>query len=328
MHPTLTQRTGAPCTRVLGIGAYRPERVVSNDEIVGPIESSDEWIRERSGVRTRHFSRPDESMLDMAEHAALRAIEHAGLDAPSIDGVIVGSVTHDMFTPAAAPMLADRLGLDAPVAFDLAAACAGYCHGIGVASDMIRAGSATNVLVIGAEKLTRVLDMTDRGTAFIFGDGAGAAVVGPSDHVGIGPTIWGSDGSAWQAISPNVQPDGSMGPHITMQGQSVFRWAVWSMAPVALRAVAAAGLTVDDIDVFIPHQANVRIIDAMAKQMKLPERVTIARDIVDTANTSAASVPLATERLLRDGDAKSGDIALQIGFGAGLAYAAQVIEIP
>ena len=163
---------------------------------------------------------------------------------------------------------------------------------------------------------------------FIFGDGAGAAIVGASDHVGIGPTIWGSDGAAWEAIRPNVLEDGSPGPTITMQGQSVFRWAVWSMAPVALRAIDAAGLSVDDIDVFIPHQANVRIIDAMAKQMKLPERVVIARDIVDTANTSAASVPLAAERLVREGQAKSGDLALQIGFGAGLAYAAQVVEIP
>lgn len=325
---TITQRTGAEFTRVLGVGAYRPERLVTNDEIVAPIDSSDEWIQERSGIKTRRFARPDETMLDMAEAAAREAIANSGIDPSLIDGVLVGSVTHHLFTPAAAPMLADRLGLDKPAAIDIAAACAGYCFGIGLASDMIRSGDASHVLVIGAEKLTDVLDLTDRGSAFIFGDGAGAAVVGPSDHVGIGPTIWGSDGAAWEAIRPNVLEDGSPGPTITMQGQSVFRWAVWSMAPVALRAIDAAGLSVDDIDVFIPHQANVRIIDAMAKQMKLPERVVIARDIVDTANTSAASVPLAAERLVREGQAKSGDLALQIGFGAGLAYAAQVVEIP
>lgn len=324
----LVQRTGAHHTRILGFGGYRPQRLVPNSEIVEAIDSSDEWIQERSGVRTRHFARDDETMLDMAESAARDAIARSGVDPGTIDGVILGSVTHDMFTPAAAPMLADRLGLDSPVAFDLSAACAGYCHGIGVASDLVRAGSANTVLVLGAERLTSVLDPSDRGTAFIFGDGAGAAIVGASDHVGIGPTIWGSDGAAWEAIRPNVLEDGSPGPTITMQGQSVFRWAVWSMAPVALRAIDAAGLSVDDIDVFIPHQANVRIIDAMAKQMKLPERVVIARDIVDTANTSAASVPLAAERLVREGQAKSGDLALQIGFGAGLAYAAQVVEIP
>ena len=263
----------------------------------------------------------------MAEAAAREAIANSGIDPSLIDGVLVGSVTHHLFTPAAAPMLADRLGLDKPAAIDIAAACAGYCFGIGLASDMIRSGDASHVLVIGAEKLTDVLDLTDRGSAFIFGDGAGAAVVGPSDHVGIGPTIWGSDGSGWESIR-QVGEGHQADPKITMAGQSVFRWAVWSMAPVALQAVEAAGLTPDDIDVFIPHQANTRIIDAMVKQMKLPEHVKVARDIVDMANTSAASVPLAAERMIREGQAKSGDIALQIGFGAGLAYAAQVIEIP
>ncbi|MBE7371173.1 MULTISPECIES: beta-ketoacyl-ACP synthase III [Dermacoccus] len=324
---TITQRTGAEFTRVLGVGAYRPERLVTNDEIVGPIDSSDEWIQERSGIKTRRFARPEETMLDMAEAAAREAIANSGIDPSLIDGVLVGSVTHHLFTPAAAPMLADRLGLDKPAAIDIAAACAGYCFGIGLASDMIRSGDASHVLVIGAEKLTDVLDLTDRGSAFIFGDGAGAAVVGPSDHVGIGPTIWGSDGSGWESIR-QVGEGHQADPKITMAGQSVFRWAVWSMAPVALQAVEAAGLTPDDIDVFIPHQANTRIIDAMVKQMKLPEHVKVARDIVDMANTSAASVPLAAERMIREGQAKSGDIALQIGFGAGLAYAAQVIEIP
>ena len=324
---TITQRTGAEFTRVLGVGAYRPERLVTNDEIVGPIDSSDEWIQERSGIKTRRFARPEETMLDMAEAAAREAIANSGIDPSLIDGVLVGSVTHHLFTPAAAPMLADRLGLDKPAAIDIAAACAGYCFGIGLASDMIRSGDASHVLVIGAEKLTDVLDLTDRGSAFIFGDGAGAAVVGPSDHVGIGPTIWGSDGSGWESIR-QVGEGHQADPRITMAGQSVFRWAVWSMAPVALQAVEAAGLTPDDIDVFIPHQANTRIIDAMVKQMKLPEHVKVARDIVDMANTSAASVPLAAERMIREGEAKSGDIALQIGFGAGLAYAAQVIEIP
>lgn len=324
----LRQRRGHEFTRVLGVGGYRPEKIVPNADVIGPIDSSDEWIQERSGVRTRHFARAEETMLDMAEQVGLDVLRRTELDPARLDAVVIGSVTHDLFTPAAAPMLAARLGLDHPAAFDLSAACAGYCHGVGLASDMVRAGSAEHVLVIGAEKLTKVLDPTDRGTAFIFGDGAGAAIVGPSDHVGIGPTIWGSDGEQWETIRPDIPDDGSPGTTIRMQGQSVFRWAVWGMAPVALRALDAAGITVDDLDVFIPHQANARIIDAMIKQMKLPSRVRVARDIVETANTSAASIPLATERMIRDGEAKSGDIALQIGFGAGLAYAAQVIEIP
>lgn len=323
----MTQRRGHEFTRVMGVGACRPERLVFNDEIVGPIDSSDEWIRERTGIVSRHFASPETTVIDMAEEAARKAIAAANIDPALIDAVVMGSVTHRMITPAAAPILADRLGLNKPAAFDIAAACAGYCYGLGVASDLIRGGSANYVLVIGAEKMTDVLDLTDRGSAFIFGDGAGAAIVGPSDHAAIGPTIWGSDGSGWEMIRQR-QDHYSSEPKLSMQGPSVFRWAVWSMAPIALQAVEAAGLTIDDIDVFIPHQANERIIDAMVKTMKLPDTVKVARDIRDMANTSAASVALACERVIANGDAKSGDLALQIGFGAGLAYAAQVIEIP
>lgn len=323
----IAQPRGHEFTRLYGIGAYRPQRIVPNSEIVDAIDSSDEWIQHRSGIKTRRFARPDETLVDMAVEASKAAVEKSGVDRSLIDGIVVGTVTHNMFTPAAAPMIADRLGLNKPAALDVSAACAGYCYGVGVADSWVRTGMANYVLVIGGEKLTDVLDLTDRGSAFIFGDGAGAAVIGPSDHPGIGPTIWGSDGSGWEAIR-QVGDVPSADPRITMQGPAVFRWAVWQMAPVALKALDAAGLTVDDLDVFIPHQANVRIIDAMAKQMKLPEHVKIARDIVDMANTSAGSVPLAAERLISEGIAKSGDIALQIGFGAGLAYAAQVIEIP
>jgi len=241
-------------------------------------------------------------------------------------------VTHPYQTPAAAPIIADRLGLRC-AAFDISAACAGYCHGISLANDMVRGGSARFVLVIGVEKLTDFTDVTDRGTAFIFADGAGAAVVGPSDFPGIGPTIWGSDGSQWETIKQkeswlDVRDQGLDHPTIEMAGQSVFRWAVWSMAPVARQAIEAAGITPEDLDAFIPHQANMRIIDAMLKQLKLPADIPVARDIVETANTSAASIPLATERMLREGEIPHGGLALQIGFGAGLVYAAQVIVLP
>jgi 3-oxoacyl-[acyl-carrier-protein] synthase-3 len=316
----------------MGVGGYRPERVVPNSEIVDAINSSDEWIRERSGIVSRRFAAKDESVIDMSEAATREALDSAGLEAAQVDAVIVATVTHPYQTPAAAPILADRLGIRG-AAFDISAACAGYCHGISLASDMVRGGSAQHVLVVGVEKLSEFTDPTDRGTAFIFGDGAGAAIVGPSDTPAIGPTVWGSDGSQWQTISQRdswieVRDNDLAWPAIGMAGQSVFRWAVWGMAPVAQKALDAAGVRAEDLDAFIPHQANMRIIDAMIKQLKLPEDIPVARDIAETANTSAASIPLATERMLREGEVPHGGLALQIGFGAGLVYAAQVVVLP
>ena len=328
----LTTSTGAEFARIMGVGGYRPERVVPNSEVIEKINSSDEWIRERSGIISRRFAAPDESVVDMAEHAHREALELAGLEAGQIDAVIVATVTHPYQTPAAAPILADRLGIQG-AAFDISAACAGYCHGIAVADNMVRGGSAQHVLVVGVEKLSDFTDPYDRGSAFIFGDGAGAAIVGPSDTPAIGPTVWGSDGSQWKTISQRdswieTREKNIDFPAITMAGQSVFRWAVWGMAPVAQKAIDAAGIRAEDLDAFIPHQANMRIIDAMIKQLKLPADIPVARDIAETANTSAASIPLATERMLREGEAPRGGLALQIGFGAGLVYAAQVVVLP
>jgi len=330
---TITPSQGSAHSRLMGVGGYRPERVVMNAEIVDQIDSSDQWIRERSGIVSRRFAAKDESVVDMAEAATRDALESAGLEAAQVDAVIVATVTHPYQTPAAAPILADRLGIRG-AAFDIGAACAGYCHGVSLASDMVRGGSAQHVLVVGVEKLSDFTDPHDRGTAFIFGDGAGAAIVGPSDTPCIGPTVWGSDGSQWQTISQRdswveLKDAGGIGsPAIGMAGQSVFRWAVWGMAPVAQKALDAAGVRAEDLDAFIPHQANMRIIDAMIKQLKLPEDIPVARDIAETANTSAASIPLATERMLREGEAPHGGLALQIGFGAGLVYAAQVVVLP
>ncbi len=327
-------RDSAPAqhSRMMGIGGYRPRRVVPNSELVERIESSDEWIRERSGIIERRFAGEGESVIDMSVFAATPALEMAGISAQELDVVIVATISWPYQTPGAAPMLAERLGSKA-AAFDISAACAGYCHGISLASDMVRAGTARHVLVVGVERLSDFTSRDDRGTAFIFGDGAGAAVIGPSETPGIGPTIWGSDGEKWEAISQtdswiDVHEKNLGWPHIGMQGQTVFRWAVWGMAPVARRALEAAGVTVDQLDAFIPHQANVRIVDAMAKQLGIPADVAIARDIAYTGNTSAASVPLAMERMVRQGEVPRGGLALQIGFGAGLTYAAQVVVIP
>ena len=330
---TLNPPAGAKHARIWGVGGYRPERVVTNEEVCTWIDSSDEWIRERSGIVTRRWAAPDESVVDMAEHAARKALAAAGINPSQVGAVILATVTHPYQTPAAAPILADRLGATPAAAFDISAACAGYCHGISLANDMVRGGSAEYVLVVGVEKLSDFTDKHDRGTAFIFGDGAGAAVVGPSDFPGIGPTVWGSDGAQWETISQRdpwtrVRDHDVDWPAIGMAGQSVFRWAVWSMAPVAQAALDKAGVSADDLDAFIPHQANMRIIDAMIKQLKLPAHIPVARDIAETGNTSAASIPLATERMLEQGEAPHGGLALQIGFGAGLVYAAQVVVLP
>jgi 3-oxoacyl-[acyl-carrier-protein] synthase-3 len=331
---TLNTRTGAAHARIWGVGGYRPERVVTNDEICEHIDSTDQWIRERSGIVTRRFAALDETVVDMSAAAAGDALRSAGVTGSQIGAVIVATVTHPYQTPSAAAMLADRIGATPAAAFDISAACAGYCHGIALANDMIRGGSAEFVLVVGVEKLSDFTDKTDRGSAFIFGDGAGAAVVGPSDFPGIGPTVWGSDGSKWETISQRnswieVRDNSDIEwPAITMQGQSVFRWAVWDMAPVAQAALDQAGIKADDLDAFIPHQANNRITDALVKQLKLPADLPVARDIKETGNTSAASVPLATQRMLDSGQAPHGGLALQIGFGAGLVYAAQVIVLP
>lgn len=333
MSPLVTP-TGAAHAKLTGIGAYRPERVVTNEEICQLIDSSDEWIRERSGIVTRRWAAHGQTVVDMAEHAGAEALESAGMTGADIDVVLVATVTHMYQTPAAAPLVAHRLGATPAAGFDISAACAGFCHGIGLASDMVRGGSARNVLVIGVEKLSEITDPRDRSSAFIFGDGAGAVVVSASDTPGIGPTLWGSDGAMWDVITQNqswdqLREDPELEwPTLRMAGQSVFRWAVWQMAPIARKAIEAAGITPDDLAAFIPHQANVRIIDAMVKQLGLPQHVPVARDIAETGNTSAASIPLAMHRMLADGSAPSGGLALLIGFGAGLSYAAQVVELP
>ncbi|MFJ5550552.1 ketoacyl-ACP synthase III [Streptomyces sp. NPDC093225] len=323
---------GSPYARILGVGGYRPTRVVSNDVILEKIDSSDEWIRSRSGIATRHWASPEETVAAMSVEASGKALADAGVSADQIGAVIVSTVSHFRQTPAVATEIADRIGAHKPAAFDISAGCAGFGYGLTLAKGMVVEGSAQYVLVIGVERLSDLTDLEDRATAFLFGDGAGAVVVGPSNEPAIGPTVWGSEGDKSETIKQTVPWDqyktGDRFPAITQEGQAVFRWAVFEMAKVAQQALDAAGLTPDDLDVFIPHQANMRIIDSMVKTLKLPEHVTVARDVETTGNTSAASIPLAMERLLATGKAKSGDTALVIGFGAGLVYAATVVTLP
>jgi 3-oxoacyl-[acyl-carrier-protein] synthase-3 len=331
---TLSISDGATHAAVLGVGAYRPTRVVPNSEVIDAIDSSDEWIQQRSGIKQRRFASAEETVQMMSVAASREALEHAGVDARQIDAVIVATVSHMLQTPAIATAIAHELGTDQAAAFDISAACAGFCHGVALAADMVRGGSAGHVLVIGVERLSDITDSTDRGTAFIFADGGGAVVVGPSATEGIGPVVWGSDGEQydlirqkedWRDVIASAKPEM---PNLVMQGNAVFRWAAYSMAKIGQQALDRAGVTADELDCFVPHQANMRIIDAMARAMKLPDTVRIARDIAEQGNTSAASIPLALHRMIADGDAKSGDTALLVAFGAGLAYAAQVVVVP
>ncbi|MDP9318028.1 MAG: ketoacyl-ACP synthase III [Actinomycetota bacterium] len=334
MTVSISTSQGAAHASILGIGGYRPSRLVSNAEICERIDSSDEWIRTRSGIIERRWAEPHETVGYMSVGAGRKAIERAGIQPAQLDCVIIATVTHLMQTPALATLVSEELGATPAAAFDLSAACAGFCHGISLASDMVRSGTAKHVLVIGVERLSDITDRDDRSTAFIFADGAGAAVVGPSETEGIGPVAWGADGSkfdlirqkeSWTDVLAMETP--SM-PNLRMDGNPVFRWASFEMAKVAREAMDRAGVSVDDLDVFLPHQANMRIVDAMARTLKLPERVAIARDIAHQGNTSAASIPLAAEAMLESGEAMSGDVALMIAFGAGLAYAGQVVRLP
>jgi 3-oxoacyl-[acyl-carrier-protein] synthase-3 len=347
MTAKIQPSSGAPYARILGVGGYRPTRVVPNEVILEHIDSSDEWIRSRSGITTRHWAGPDETVAEMSIAAAGKAIAAAGIDAEQLEGVIVATVSHFKQTPAIATEIAHRISAGNPAAFDISAACAGFAYGLTIAKGMVTEGSAKYVLVIGVERLSDLTDLEDRATAFLFGDGAGAVVVGPSDEPAIGPTVWGSEGDKADVITQTVAwdrfwsedaeqaarlPVDSQGkvkfPALSQEGQTVFRWAVFEMAKVAQQALDAAGVTADQLDAFIPHQANMRIIDSMIKALKLPGHVAVARDVETTGNTSAASIPLAMERLLATGQAKSGDTALVIGFGAGLVYAASVVTLP
>jgi 3-oxoacyl-[acyl-carrier-protein] synthase III len=329
---SITTSRGAEHARILSVAANRPERVVMNEELVDAIDSSDTWIRERSGIISRRFAAAEETVIDLAAPAAQQAIERAGLSPADIDTVLVATMSHQLQTPSAAALLANRIEAPRAVTMDVNTACAGFAYGVSLASDMVRGGSARNVLVVGAETMSKIIDPTDRGTAFIFGDGAGAAVIGPSSTPAIGPTIWGSDANQWEAIrsehSYQEYRAGAAWPTLRMAGPKVFRWAIWEMSPVAQKAVDAAGIEMSDLAAFIPHQANMRIIDQMAKQLRLPDHVAIARDIAESGNTSAASIPMAMNRLLEEGQVASGGLALLIGFGAGLSYAAQVVELP
>jgi 3-oxoacyl-[acyl-carrier-protein] synthase-3 len=329
----LNQSTAVAFSKIYSIGAARGDLTVTNDDVAGPINSSDEWITQRTGIITRTRASKDRSLMDMAVEASNEAIKKAGIQPSEIEAVIFSTITHPYQTPSAAALLAELVGANPAPAFDISAACAGYCYGIAQADSLVRSGTAKYVLVVGGEKLSDFIDPTDRSISFLLGDGAGAAIVGPSDTPGISKSVWGSDGSKWEAVGMTGSlldfRDGTAAwPTLVQEGQTVFRWAVWEMVKVAKEALEVAGVKAEDLNAIVMHQANERIIDEMAKQLALPDHVVVARDIKTSGNTSAASIPLAMHALLEQGHIKSGDLALQIGFGAGLAFGAQVVVVP
>jgi 3-oxoacyl-[acyl-carrier-protein] synthase-3 len=321
-------------SRILGVGAYRPNRLVSNEEVAAPIDSSDEWIRKRSGITTRRFAAEDESVVSMAAEASLKALAQAGVAPESVDTVLLASMSYLEQSPAGAPQVAHLIGAKEPGAMDVGAACAGFCYALATGDALVRSGTSRHVVVVGSEKMSDIVSGTDRGTAFLFGDGAGAVVLGPSDEPGIGPVAWGSDGGRRELIAHDRTwldvRDEPAGPWPTLRraGPEVFRWAVATAPRVARRALDLAGLLPQDVAAFIPHQANGRIIDSVARELQLPEGVAVAREVVSVGNTSAASIPLAMEDLLNSVALPSGSPALLVGFGAGLVHAAQVVVLP
>ncbi len=311
--------------RILSFGGYRPATVVTNDDLAARVDTSDEWIRSRVGIVSRRFAGPDETVTDMAAAAGGKALAGSGLSPADIDLVIVATCSNEAAIPNVSAVVAHRLGIVAPGAYDVNAACAGFCYALANASDAIRAGTARHVLVIGSEKMTAWIDPDDRSTCIIFADGAGAAVVGTSadgEPPGIGPVVWGSAGD----LAPKIGiPDRHS--YMYQEGQAVFRWATTALHPIAVRACERAGVAVGDLAAFVPHQANLRIVEAIARRLGVP-RGRVADDIVHTGNTSSASIPLALSRLAEQGELRPGSAALLLGFGAGMCYAAQVITVP
>jgi 3-oxoacyl-[acyl-carrier-protein] synthase-3 len=313
-------------TRILAFGGYQPARVITNDELAAAVDTTDEWIRSRVGIASRRIAGPDESLADMATAAGGKALAASGLSAADIDLVIVATCTAETAIPNVAATVATRLGIAAPGAYDLNAACAGFCYALATASDAVRTGTSRHVLVVGAEKLSQWVDWTDRSTCIIFADGAGAAVVGPvSDPQagpGIGPVVWGSDGAMADKIE--IKDRNSF---LMQEGQAVFRWATTALHPVARKACELAGVDPTELAAFVPHQANLRIVEAIARKLGAPQ-ARVADDIVHAGNTSSASIPLALSRMIERGEIGAGEAVLLLGFGAGVSYAAQVITVP
>lgn len=319
----------------MSVGAYRPATVVDNSAFAGLIAGdADAWLRRRTGIVERRYAGADESVVTMAVDAGRDALHAANMTAAQIDCVIVATSTHMQATPSAAVAVAHRLETHHAPAFDVSAGCAGFNYALSIAVDQIAAGTCRHVLVVGSEKLSANLNQHDRTTAPLFGDGAGAVVVGPAPTPEIGPVVWGSDGSRGDAITQyptwaDLRADPTVGaPSVAMDGPAVFRWATSMLPKISAELLGQHTDVVRALRAFIPHQANARIIDNAVRAVGLPGSVAVATDVTTSGNTSAASIPLAMHALLAAGDAAPGDLAALVGFGAGLCWAAQLVTLP
>jgi 3-oxoacyl-[acyl-carrier-protein] synthase-3 len=310
--------------KILSVAAQRPAAIMTNDQMIGDMDTDDAWIQARTGIRTRGVANDEETLIELSAGAASKAIAASGIDPKSIDLTIVATSSNPIVTPGIAPPLTGKLGLTSG-AFDVMAACAGFCYSLNIAADAVRTGSAKNVLLVGAERITDRMDPTDRNTAFLFGDGAGAAIISATEIAddGIGPVVWGSDGALANYIHVPVGEK-----YLHMDGQGVFKWAITKVADIAREACERAGIAPSELTAFVPHQANLRIIEAVARNLKLGEDTVVADDVRYAGNTSAASVPMALTRLKEEGRVQPGDPTLLIGFGSGMTWASQVIRCP
>ena len=321
-------------SRVSGIGVYRPKRKVTNDEIAPLIDSSDKWIRERSGIIERRYADDSETVSSMAAEACEQALKDSKISSKDIDLVILATATNPAQLPNLAMEIATKIDATNAGAYDIGAACSGFSYGLSIASQAVLSGDCNNVIIVGSERMTDFVSEKDRGTAFLFADGAGAFVVSASEKTEISAPTWGADGNLndWICMTKDWptymnEKDGDF-PALKMEGQKVFRWAITEMVGIAHKTLEKAGIGVEDLGAFVPHQANQRITDHIAKSLNLPPHVAIARDGINMGNTTAATIPLALDTLRRNGEVKSGDLALLMGFGAGLAYSGQVIVVP
>jgi 3-oxoacyl-[acyl-carrier-protein] synthase-3 len=312
-------------TRIAALGHYQPAKVLTNEDLASIVDTSDEWISSRVGIKTRHVAGPEEPVDELAAHAGAKALAAAGLTPADVDLVLVATSTAIDRSPNTAARVAARLSMGSPAVMDLNVVCAGFTHALATADHAVRAGSASRVLVIGADKMAAVADWTDRSTCVLVGDGAGAAVVeatGAAEEPGIGPVVWGSAPQMGHAVRIEGTP-----PRFAQEGQAVYRWATTQLPPIARMVCEKAGIAPEDLAGVVLHQANLRIIEPIAQRLGAVNAV-IARDVVVSGNTSAASIPLALSKLVARGEVTTGAPVLLFGFGGNLSYAGQVIRCP
>ena len=319
-------------SRIIGTGRYLPERIMTNHDLEKIVDTTDEWIRTRTGVERRHVVEPEQTTSEMCVEAAKKAMEAAGVTPRDIDMVITGTTTPDLIFPNVSTIIQHRLGIPACTAFSLEAACTGFIYALTTADKFIKAGEAKCVLVMGAECITKLIDWSDRNTCVLFGDGAGAAIVVPSDEPGIISTALGADGQYREllyypvGVSTDLKVAGTEDANIIMKGNEVFKVAVKTLGAIAEEALSKAGVSKEELDWLVPHQANIRIIQAMAKRLDMPAEKVILT-VQDHGNTSAASVPMALDVGIRDGRIQKGQLVLMEAFGGGFTWGSVLMRL-